>query len=1006
MVGEILLRKNTEDFFGYNTLFFIGVVEDNQDPLAAGRIRVRPFGWYTQDKEKVPTEALPWATIVTPTNSSGVSGIGFQSAIQPGAWVFGLFLDGADAQKPMILGTIPGVAGAGAASSPSIEGGGVTPCRVPGASSQPDVRLPSENTNSVVTDESFLHPDLQRVLNRAREIAPGSFRVVETKRSYARQTDLVAQGASRTYNSRHLTGHAVDIIALDEDGRGTYEDLSLYDNVADAFKQAAAEENVQIVWGGDWSSFVDRPHFELSRSAYPADSTTPGGPENTGIVSADCEVNNPTTSRDSPVDADAAQVLPSSGNLPLPPFTGIEEQILTPIASAVRGVMPGFVDPDGIHPIYNEEPDTSRLARREGLTDTYIQTRINTAEVERSIPTARTSRGWSVPQPAYGGRYPYNNLWHTASGHTIEMDDSPGQERINIHHRSGSYIEIDANGTTVTNTQGDNYQIVARNDHVVVRGDANITIFGNNNIYVINDANIDVDGDANLTVRNDFNIDVSGDTNFNVLGKFKLRANDIKVESFSNSIMMFANTDIRSYSGANTEFWSDNVLNTFSQANTTFFVNQSLKALSAGDLSIHSLADGYFSADASLNMYSGGPILNTSTSKYSISAGALVGIDGEATYIQSGVADSTQAGPQAEQGLKADVTGLEDPWARETPTTPSIPYLARTNYSDEVFQRDDDVPVEGGTTGQVQEQIVGQGTANPTRLNAQPILNVPNSTRPAFGDRYNGTTRSGTQYVYNNSQDIVTVTLPDGTQRVGNPSTIGLTPLEFTHWVEDQEGMLNPDGTPIASRAIRPTPPSNPGAAAPAGATQVSFTPQSSDSTQGTGDRAPRSAADQTLINRGSYPGTLILSDNFVLSQLSSAAVVSSYRVRPQHGLSVAEIVQNLKGCAQNIAEPVLAQYPDMIITSGFRHGNGRSQHERGQAIDMQFISTPPSGYYDIARWIKDNLLFDQMLLEYKNTGSRLPWIHVSFKFNGNRNTFSTFFNHRTYASNQLVQLA
>jgi peptidoglycan L-alanyl-D-glutamate endopeptidase CwlK len=118
-----------------------------------------------------------------------------------------------------------------------------------------------------------LHPDLVRVVERARLAVP--FIVVEGLRSKERQAKLVAIGASRTMNSRHLTGHAIDLAYWLDDGDGVPEqgevrwDWPLARKLAAAMKAAAAEERVALVWGGDWASFPDGPHFELDRRTYP-----------------------------------------------------------------------------------------------------------------------------------------------------------------------------------------------------------------------------------------------------------------------------------------------------------------------------------------------------------------------------------------------------------------------------------------------------------------------------------------------------------------------------------------------------------------------------------------------------------------------------------------------------------------------------------------------------------------------------------------------------------------
>ena len=90
--------------------WFVGVVEDRQDPQTLGRLRVRCLGYHTELLDKLKTEDLPWAHVMNPITSATVSGLG-QSPLGAveGTWVVGFFQDGADAQQPIIIGTLPGV---------------------------------------------------------------------------------------------------------------------------------------------------------------------------------------------------------------------------------------------------------------------------------------------------------------------------------------------------------------------------------------------------------------------------------------------------------------------------------------------------------------------------------------------------------------------------------------------------------------------------------------------------------------------------------------------------------------------------------------------------------------------------------------------------------------------------------------------------------------------------------------------------------------------------------
>jgi peptidoglycan LD-endopeptidase CwlK len=112
-----------------------------------------------------------------------------------------------------------------------------------------------------------VHPDLVRVVERAIKITEADFRVIEGLRTLTRQKQLVAAGASKTLNSRHLTGHAVDLVALV--GGKVRWDWPLYPKIAAAMKRAAKELKVPLEWGGDWKSFKDGPHFQLPFAAYP-----------------------------------------------------------------------------------------------------------------------------------------------------------------------------------------------------------------------------------------------------------------------------------------------------------------------------------------------------------------------------------------------------------------------------------------------------------------------------------------------------------------------------------------------------------------------------------------------------------------------------------------------------------------------------------------------------------------------------------------------------------------
>ena len=118
------------------------------------------------------------------------------------------------------------------------------------------------------TDEkrlSEIEPALARVIRRAAALSPIPFRVLEGRRTLARQKKLVAEGRSRTEHSLHLTGRAVDIAPLVR-GRVTWA-WPAYARLAPIIKDAARLEGVPIQWGGDWRTFRDGPHWQLRAGA-------------------------------------------------------------------------------------------------------------------------------------------------------------------------------------------------------------------------------------------------------------------------------------------------------------------------------------------------------------------------------------------------------------------------------------------------------------------------------------------------------------------------------------------------------------------------------------------------------------------------------------------------------------------------------------------------------------------------------------------------------------------
>lgn len=119
-----------------------------------------------------------------------------------------------------------------------------------------------------------VHPDLLRLADAVLQAAPWPLRITEGLRTLERQKQLLAAKATKTLNSRHLTGHAIDVVPyidLDRDGKIETEELynkRLYDVLIPIAKAEAERLGIAMVFGYDWG--WDSPHWELDRRIYPA----------------------------------------------------------------------------------------------------------------------------------------------------------------------------------------------------------------------------------------------------------------------------------------------------------------------------------------------------------------------------------------------------------------------------------------------------------------------------------------------------------------------------------------------------------------------------------------------------------------------------------------------------------------------------------------------------------------------------------------------------------------
>jgi len=524
-------------------MLYIGIIENRNDPLKLGRCKVRVIGLHTHDTIKLPTHDLPWAIPMQPITSAALSGIGTTPlGLVEGTSVIVMFQDD-DKQYPIILGSIGGIP---QSSSENLTVDDTTikikiDSEIKETNTQSNVLLDGSGNavvdssgNPVTTSTTEVTLENTNKLKRAIEFTPSSECVSLIKRyeglrltSYQDSVGVWTIG----YGTTRINGVPVQpgmTITVEQAEKYLIDDLNtdfvpaVKSNTRALITQSMFDALCSFTYNLGAGNLTKSTMFKDLNSGKYLDAaagflqwTKAGGVELAGLVKR----------RSSEKDLFLKNGVPNSaGELP--------EQIqndadLNNVATQSSSSTIGFADPNRKYPLYFNEPDTNRLARHEEINKTIVYKK--EAAQLKNVSTANGSTWDQSPIP-YNAQYPFNHVMQTESGHVLEFDDTPNSERIHIYHKSGTFSEIDANGTRVNRIVGDGYEIFERNGYVQVNGSLNVTVDGAQNILVKNSMNLNVNGATNINVYNDANLNVSGSLNASVAESFKLKANSIFIE--------------------------------------------------------------------------------------------------------------------------------------------------------------------------------------------------------------------------------------------------------------------------------------------------------------------------------------------------------------------------------------------------------------------------------------------------------------------------------------------
>lgn len=185
-----------------------------------------------------------------------------------------------------------------------------------------------------------------------------------------------------------------------------------------------------------------------------------------------------------------------------------------PVVLGSIGGVPQDRSEGNVNPVYLDEPDVNRIARGTVTAKTHPIIQMMQSTLANTIPTAARMHStllpdsgsyqavtWTQPSPTANSAYPFNHVTETESGHIIELDDTPGGERVRIIHRNGSMIDMQPSGDVIFKAVKKKYSVTLSDENVLVGGDCNVTVNGTCRLLVNGDFVHNVYGDYHLYVQ-------------------------------------------------------------------------------------------------------------------------------------------------------------------------------------------------------------------------------------------------------------------------------------------------------------------------------------------------------------------------------------------------------------------------------------------------------------------------------------------------------------------------
>ena len=473
--------KSTNRLGNDGMLWFYGVVEDIEDPLQIGRVRVRILGDHSQSKNLIPTEDLPWAYVINDIHSSSMQGIGHSPTglYVLGSWVFGFYGDGIDKQQPIIQGSFGGI-----------------PESIPW---KPSKKADEEGDESLEQDDEvnvgFQDPN--------EEFPMGEY-------IFEQDTNRLARNAPDDHAFEIPEDLVPELEKMIEDGLCPEKPVygkEYYDKFDEAYV---------------------RKFGQGEEEKLKCDDTVVGNDQCNDQQTKELKVEDKEDQK--------CQYFLDTNNHPFTVYKFINRERFIPKAKV-------FADP--MHREYWHEPDNPWATKypynrvwegyhKKGTTSVNNPGKIGTGQfVSESYGYDKTIEDYDGSDKE--GIYRKQTCGVGSWGLGEEWDSTEGAQRYHRFHPSANYFEIDNDGNETRKIYGDSFEIDLKDRSILIKGDWNITVEGDKNELIEGDYNLQVMGNKNTDVRGDIMTHADGKNEWHFKEECRLRVDsDYRVRVSGN----------------------------------------------------------------------------------------------------------------------------------------------------------------------------------------------------------------------------------------------------------------------------------------------------------------------------------------------------------------------------------------------------------------------------------------------------------------------------------------